>query len=186
MEVTKLFNYINGRRPNEYTLQEEEEISILINSIVKSSQSSNSNDKSNIFQRELLPGRWILAYLQPGPDGTGIDRRIPFPEFDFNDNFQSFGTGTVKNVGQVLGPWIDVEVSGTLQEEDPTSTQVPKTFRATIQSGKLCTLKTNCINFPIRGEGIFSSLYLGERLRIGQNINGGGARVVQIRLVDGR
>ena len=34
----------------------------------------------------------------------------------------------------------------------------------------------------IQGEGLFDSLYLGERLRIGQNINGGGAQVVQIRL----
>jgi hypothetical protein len=175
-EVTQLFDYINGRRPNEYTPQERSEISSLINSIV-----TNSNNKTD-FDRDLLPGQWILSYLQLGPEGVGIDRRIPFPDFDFNDNFQVFDEDKITNIGQVLGPWVDVQVSGALQELDFQSTRVPKEFRASIQGGKLCVLSSNCIGLPIQGEGIFDSLYLGERLRIGQNINGGGARVVQIRL----
>ena len=44
------------------------------------------------------------------------------------------------------------------------------------------TSTSSCLPLPIRGEGIFDSVYLGKRLRIGQNINGGGARVVQIKL----
>mmetsp|Transcript_4853 Transcript_4853/g.5397 ORF Transcript_4853/g.5397 Transcript_4853/m.5397 type:complete len:439 (-) Transcript_4853:95-1411(-) len=177
IEVTKLFQYTNGRRPNEYTNQERQEIAKLIDIIV------TNNDNSNDFRSELFPGRWIVAYLQPGAGGGLIDRRIPYPEFDFNDNFQVFGSDkTITNIGQVLGPWVDVKVSGTLQEEDPTSTKVPKRFRAVIEGGKLCILDDNCIGLPIKGEGIFSSLYLGDRLRIGQNINGGGARVIQIRL----
>ena len=42
------------------------------------------------WPRDALTGTWRLAYLQPGPDGGGVDRRIPFPEFDFNDSFQVF------------------------------------------------------------------------------------------------
>lgn len=176
-EVTELFEFINGRRPNEYTPEERSAISSLITSIV-----TNSNGKSD-FNRDLLPGRWILAYLQPGPDGAGVDRRIPFPDFDFNDSFQVFDNkGSISNIGQILGPWADVTVSGTLEEKDSTSTRIPKEFQAAIQGGKLCLRKSNCIGLPIQGEGIFDSLYLGERLRIGQNINGGGARVVQIHL----
>lgn len=175
-EVTQLFEYINGRRPNEYTPQERSEISSLIDSIV-----ANSNNKTD-FNRDLLPGQWILSYLQLGPEGAGIDRRIPFPDFDFNDNFQVFDEEKITNIGQVLGPWVDVQVSGTLQELDLSSTRIPKEFRASIQGGKLCVLSSNCIGLPIQGAGIFDSLYLGERLRVGLNINGGGARVVQIRL----
>ncbi|KAL3932812.1 MAG: hypothetical protein SGBAC_010677 [Bacillariaceae sp.] len=183
--VCRLFGYINGRRPNEYTSQERKEIEALIQELVMDIEKTNQPE----FQRELLPGNWILAYLQPGPDGAGIDRRIPFPGFDFNDNYQVFGSSSsqVTNIGQVLGPWIDVKVSGTLQEGDPSSTRIPKRFRANIEGGKLCVhagsdTEGACVGLPIQGEGLFDSLYLGERLRIGQNINGGGARVVQIRL----
>ena len=59
--------------------------------------------------------------------------------------------------------------------------------QANINGGKLCILEKtegNCISLPISGEGLFDSLYVGERLCIGQNINGGGARIVQIRLDD--
>jgi hypothetical protein len=129
----------------------------------------------------LLPGKWILAYLQPGPNGETIDRRIPFPDFAFNDNFQAFTTNTVINTGELFGPWAYVNVSGSLQEYDPITNQVPKRLRANIEAGKLCA-RQMCLDLPIRGEGLFDSLYLGERLRIGQNINGGGARIVQIRI----
>jgi hypothetical protein len=183
LEVTQLFDYINGRRPNEYEQEERFEIASLIDSIVEKSASSvGFNLSTPSFDRDLLPGTWILSYLQPGPNGEGIDRRIPFPEFDFNDSFQVFTDTSVVNIGQVLGPWVEVQVSGTIQEDDPTTTSVPKRFRANIEGGKLCVLQDNCIGLPIQGEGLFDSLYLGHRLRIGQNINGGGARVVQIRL----
>lgn len=184
--VSLLFDTINGRRPNEYTSQERSEIEGLIQVVVDTAKTKEET-KQPEFQRDLLPGRWILAYLQLGPDGTGIDRRIPFPDFDFNDNYQVFGTNQVTNIGQLLGPWIDVKVSGTLQEEDRTSNTIPKRFQANIEGGELCAHFGSggdgvCVGLPIQGEGIFDSLYLGDRLRIGQNINGGGARVVQIRL----
>ena len=31
------------------------------------------------------------------------------------------------------------------------------------------------------GEGLFDGVYLDDRLRVGQNLNGGGARIVQVR-----
>jgi hypothetical protein len=186
--VSRLFEILNGRRPYEYSPEEKEEIDQLVSKIMvlaASSSSADSGGSSTDFDQSLFPGTWMLAYIQPGPDGTGIDRRIPFPEFDFNDNFQVFGKdSTVVNVGQVLGPSVAVKVFGTLQEDDPDSIRVPKRFRANIQGGKLCAFRNNCIGLPIQGEGLFDSLYLGDRLRIGQNLNGGGARVVQIRLDD--
>ena len=174
--VTKLFEYINGRRPYEYTQEERFEIANLIDQIVQEAKDSK-------FQPECLPGKWMLVYLQPGPTGVGIDRRIPFPDFDFNDNFQIFTRDSVLNIGQVLGPLVQVQVRGDLKEDTPGSLSVPKRFIAQINGGEICWRSTDaCLNLPISGEGLFDSVYLGERLRIGQNINGGGARVVQVKL----
>lgn len=39
-----------------------------------------------------------------------------------------------------------------------------------------------CAPLPITGVGVFDGVYLDERLRIGQNLNGGGARIVQVRV----
>ena len=224
--VKKLFEYVNGRRPNEYSDEERSEIDDLITQIV------SLPPKDIIQSSKSLSGKWILSYLQPGRDGAGIDRRIPFPEFDFNDNYQVFSfpeqvsreeessslssssssssSGRITNVGQLLGPLITVEVSGDVQElkmindvdgemtsRSPSDTT--KRYIANINGGKLClspspppppppsssqpsNSNVACAKLPIQGEGIFDSIYVGPRLRIGQNINGGGARVVQIRL----
>ena len=212
--VKKLFEYVNGRRPNEYSDEERSEIDDLIAQIA-------SLPAKDISQgSESLSGKWILSYLQPGRDGAGIDRRIPFPEFDFNDNYQVFSfpeqtsqeeksssssslSGGITNVGQLLGPFLTVEVSGDVQQLKTNNdvggemTSLPpdvtkKRYVANINGGKLClsspsssqpsNLNKACAKLPIHGEGIFDSIYVGPRLRIGQNINGGGARVVQIRL----
>ena len=178
-EVTRLFEYINGRRANEYTTEERQEIDALIDRIAS---------LQIPYSATYLPGKWRLAYLQPGPNGAGIDRRIPFfPEFGFNNNYQIFDAGSVTNIGEVLGPLAQVSVAGTLSEEDPTSNKSPKRFRAKIAGGQLCTGSSRnasmCLSLPmIRGEGLFDSIYIGDRIRIGQNLNGGGARVVQIRI----
>ena len=182
--VTQLFSIVNGRRPYEYTDEERKDIARLINDIVVEASSSSQVNGDNIFRPDYLPGKWMLVYLQPGPTGVGIDRRIPFADFDFNDSFQVFGPDSVRNVGQVLGPWVQVQVSGSLREETPGSRKVPKRFVAQIEQGELCVSSQEavCVDLPIAGEGVFDSLYLGSRLRIGQNINGGGARVVQVKL----
>jgi hypothetical protein len=173
VEVTKLFDYLNGRRPMDYSQEECFEIARLIDAVV---------DKRYSWKRDLLPGKWILAYLQPGPKGGGIDRRIPFPELSFNDNYQIFTSNSITNIGEMFGPSLRVEVAGDLTEADPNSVDVPKRFVANINGGKLCWSENACVSLPISGEGLFDSVYLGDRLRIGQNINGGGARVVQLRL----
>jgi hypothetical protein len=72
-----------------------------------------------------------------------------------------------------------------LHEGNPTTMASPKRFQADIQRGELCVQRIYCAPLPIEGQGLFDSVYVGERLRIGQNINGGRARVVQIRLDEG-
>lgn len=191
--VTRLFETLNGRRPYEYSLEERAEIDYLIEQIA--GLGSGNTEVS-------LEGTWVLTYLQPGPGGTGIDRRVPlFPELNSNDNFQRISSrdgiaNEVTNIGQILGSWADVRVSGSLREittvnDIDTAPSTKRRFEATINGGKLCVgaplsdnTNSNCpIDLPmIKGTGIFDSIYLGDRLRIGQNINGGGARVVQIRL----
>lgn len=170
--VTHLFDAINGRRATEYSQAEVTEIDALIQEIA---------DTRYPWDQTKLPGKWMLCYLQPGPNGGGVDRRIPFPEFPFNDNFQLFGEDTVTNIGELFGPSLRVEVGGSLQQEDLTSSRTPTRLLATINGGKLCW-KDSCFKFPIQGQGIFDAIYLGDRLRIGLNINGSGARVVQVRL----
>jgi len=175
-DVTELFNLINGHRPQSYSQEERSKIASLIDQIVNNSRYE--------WRKEDLAGKWALAYLQPGPEGGGIDRRIPFPDLPFNNNYQIFSTDSVTNVGELLGPLLEVRVGGSLEEEDESSLSTPKRFRANIEKGGLCAgdVSGRCIPLPIKGEGIFDGVFLGERLRIGQNINGGGARVVQVKI----
>ena len=173
-EVSQLFDYVNGRRPQEYSHDERFEIDALIETIVKQNYTSD--------YRKDLPGKWMLVYLQPGPDGAGIDRRVPFfPEFPFNDNYQIFfRDDRITNVGELFGPSLDVKVFGDVSAVG-TQLDGKQRFKASIQGGKFCATNA-CIDLPISGEGLFDSVYLGNRIRIGQNLNGGGARVVQVRL----
>lgn len=173
VQVTQLFDAVNGRRPQEYSDSERIEIGNLINGIV---------DQRYTWNPEQLPGKWMLVYLQPGPDGGGIDRRIPFPDLAFNDNYQVFGADSVTNIGELFGPQLDVRVFGSLQEDKAGSNAVPKRFVAKIAGGQVCWKGKEVLSLPISGEGLFDGVYLGDRIRIGQNLNGGGARVVQVRM----
>ncbi|KAG7371156.1 DUF2358 domain containing protein [Nitzschia inconspicua] len=188
--VSKLFQMLNGRRPSEYSSEERQAIDALVAQIVEGTTTNASSTTAS-----PLTGTWVLAYLQPGPDGAGIDRRIPFPDFKFNDNYQLFdlsetSSGRVTTVGQLFGPLANVQVYGSIREANPQESSLPRRrYEANIQGGKLCFSRTfqpptNCwIDLPmIQGQGLFDSLYVGDRLRIGQNLNGGGARVVQLRI----
>ena len=99
-----------------------------------------------------------------------------------------FGADSVTNVGELLGSALEVRVSGGLSEEDPADLTAPKRFNVDITRGQLCLLGGSdlaggvCAPLPIKGEGVFDGVYLGKRLRIGQNLNGGGARIVQVRV----
>jgi hypothetical protein len=173
IQVTALFGAVNGRRPQEFSPNERVEIDRLIESIV---------DQRYEWKPDLLPGKWMLVYLEPGLTGGGIDRRIPFPDFSFNDNYQVFTDSTITNIGQVFGPNLAVHVYGSLQEDKTGSTDVPKRFKAQIQGGMVCWRDREILTLPITGEGLFDGVFLGDRLRIGRNVNGGGARVVQVRM----
>ena len=175
-DVAELFDIINGHRQDSYPQHTRFKASELIDRIVQ---------QRYPWKRDDLPGKWALVYLQSGPDGGGIDRRIPFPELWFNNNYQVFTRQSVTNIGELLGRLLEVRVSGSLEEEDDTSLSTPKRFQANINKGKIClggSEDAACISLPISGEGLFDGLYVGERLRIGQNLNGGGARVVQVKI----
>ena len=175
-EVTELFDIVNGHRQDSYPQETRFKVSALVDNIAQGRYP---------WKRDDLPGKWSLVYLQPGPDGGGIDRRIPFPDLWFNNNYQVFTRESVTNIGELLGPLLEVRVGGSLQEIADASLSTPKRFQANINKGELCfgtTADASCIPLPISGEGLFDGVYLGERLRIGQNLNGGGARVVQVKL----
>eukprot|EP00629_Pelagomonadales_sp_RCC1024_P009129 CAMPEP_0119277486 /NCGR_PEP_ID=MMETSP1329-20130426/17227_1 /TAXON_ID=114041 /ORGANISM="Genus nov. species nov., Strain RCC1024" /LENGTH=227 /DNA_ID=CAMNT_0007277955 /DNA_START=53 /DNA_END=732 /DNA_ORIENTATION=- len=169
--AARLLELCQNRRPADWSPAEREEMDRLVDEV---------SALRAPWPRDALQGKWKLVYLRPGPDGAGVDRRIPFPELDFNDSFQIFGEKSVTNIGEVLGPAVRVEVSGGLEEADST-TRSPKRFVANIDAGALCVSQT-CVPLPISGEGLFDGLYLDDGLRIGQNLNGGGARVVQVKV----
>jgi len=172
----KLLSLVDGKRPSDWRDDERPEVDALIEEL--------ANLKAP-WPREALRGKWKLAYLQPGPDGAGVDRRIPFPELPDNDSFQVFEFDSLTNVGELLGPRLEVRVSGSLSEVDRNDLTSPKRFRADINRGAICmgsTASAPCAPLPISGVGLFDGVYLDKRLRIGQNLNGGGARIVQVRV----
>ena len=177
--VQELYHLVSTSRPSSYTNEQRKQIETLLDVVSDASIGREWN-------KELLPGTWRVAYLRPGKDGGGLDRRIPFPEFPFNESYQVFTSDTVTNIGQVLGPYVRVEVSGNLQEVDAKDNRIPKQFRADIEGGKLCTALSmrdgnSCLPLPISGVGIFDCVYLDDKLRIGKNLNGSGAIVLQVR-----
>ena len=170
----ELYELVRTRRPSQWQDSERARVDALVSEVVA---------QNAPWPRAGLVGKWRLAYLQPGPKGEGVDRRVPFPEFGFNEQYQIFrqNPGRVTNVGEVLGQAVRVEVKGGLEELDSSVTRSPKRFRALIDDGALCA-GSACAPLPISGEGLFDGAYLDDRLRIGQNLNGGGARIVQVRV----
>ena len=172
----KLLALVDGRRPADWRDDERPAVDALIDELARLQAP---------WPRDFLRGKWKLSYLQPGPGGAGVDRRIPFPELPDNDSFQIFGESSVTKVGELLGTSLEVRVSGSLAEEDRTDLTSPKRFRADIDRGRVCAGPAEaapCVPLPISGVGLFDGVYLGRRLRIGQNLNGGGARIVQVRV----
>ncbi len=168
-----LWKKLYQRKPSSYTQSEREEIDVMVENIARSAQGSK-------WERDLLPGKWKVAYIRPGQDGGGLERRIPFPELPFNESYQQFTLDSVTNIGELLGPAVLVKVGGDLMEEDDADF-TPKRFRADINRGNLCAGQRICVKLPIEGVGLFDGIYLGERIRIGQNLSGSGALVVQVR-----
>jgi len=177
-EVDRLFRLVSNAKPSDFTKSEQRDLDTLIDSII-------SRERGKAWRRDLLPGKWRVAYIRAGKDGGGLDRRIPFPELPFNESYQRFTQDSVTNIGELLGPALRVEVSGSLSEDNEDSITIPKRFRADISEGNLCVGEggsTGCIRLPISGLGTFDGVFLGENIRIGQNLNGSGALVVQTRV----
>ena len=64
--VQRLMALVEGRRAQQWRPEERAQVDRLIEEVVALQAP---------WSREDLRGRWKLAYLQPGPDGGGIDRR---------------------------------------------------------------------------------------------------------------
>ena len=130
----KLLELVEGRRPSSWRNEER----ALVDSLIEEVVALNAP-----WPRGALIGKWKLAYLQPGPDGTGVDRRVPFPEFDFNDSWQIFGVDSLVNVGELLGPALEVRVSGQLSEDD-TSVVTPTPESNRLGSGSFLLTANVC------------------------------------------
>ena len=91
---------------------------------------------------------------------------MPFPEFWFNWSYRIFSPGGFTEAGELMGPAMEVRVRGTLREGDGTSPETPKRFVVVIERGQLClgrSADAQWVLLPIRGEGLFDGVYLGER-----------------------
>ena len=67
-EVSELYDMVSRRRNSDYSELERTQIDALINQI-------SSSKAATVWQPRLLSAKWRLAYLRPGPNGAGIDRR---------------------------------------------------------------------------------------------------------------
>ena len=183
-EVSTLFGMVDGRRPGEYSEEEQFEIISLIQKL---------RERHDEYKSKISLGEWRVAFVQEGPGGIGIDRRIPFPEFPFNDNYQiaTATTDEIVNVSELFGPLLFVKVFGKLRELDSSSQIMPKRFDATVSGGGLCWGGERhgyeggfCLDLPmIQGTGQQDFLFNSERIRILRSVDGGGTIVVQIRIV---
>ena len=148
----KLLELVEGRRPSSWRNEER----ALVDSLIEEVVALNAP-----WPRGALIGKWKLAYLQPGPDGTGVDRRVPFPEFDFNDSWQIFGVDSLVNVGELLGPALEVRVSGQLSEDD-TSVVTPTPESNRLGSGSFSSngqrlLDSRGSRWPLRSASVRTS-----------------------------
>ena len=78
----RLYAAVQERRPTDWREAERPQIDALIDELERLHAP---------WKQSELRGRWRLAYLQPGPDGAGVDRRIPFPELPWNNSYQVRG-----------------------------------------------------------------------------------------------
>ena len=67
----RLYELCANRRASEWQEDERPEVDRLVQELA---------DLRAPWPTEGLRGKWKLAYLQPGPNGAGVDRRVPFPE----------------------------------------------------------------------------------------------------------
>jgi hypothetical protein len=174
----RLFDLCSSRRPSSWLPAERLLIDALVEEVVAT---------RTPWRQEYARGKWRLAYLQRG-------RNAPL-ELPFNEQYQIISRSEIVNVAELLGPTLEVRAAGAWREDLPASDQTPKRFRADISQGAVCAAVTMgrsekanigraCAERPLSGETyrVFEGEYVGPRLRIGQDLNSGGARVVQVRV----
>ena len=179
----KLFELCSSRRPGSWTADERAAVDALVDEVVALRRP---------WDKKMARGKWRLAYLQPG-----LGARQQTLDLPFNEQYQIIGGGELINVAELLGSLLEVRAAGSWREDDAADLSSPKRFRADITQGALCgsvtmgsVAKANigraCVPLPLRGETyrVFDAQYVGSRIRIGQDLNSGGSRIVQVR-VDG-
>ena len=183
----QLYELCQTRRPSDWTAGERLTVDRLVSELVTLGRQAPSGS--------ALRGKWRLAFVQPGLQDTlypGADRAQLFPELPWNEKFQILGTADVINVAELLGPLLEVRAAGSITEDANDGTS-PRRVRAEVSQGAICgsfTIGTRekantgrlCGPLPIRGDGSFDALYVGPRIRISENVEGGGVRTVHVRI----
>ena len=148
----RLVELSQGRRLSSWTAEERPVVDALVDELVMLGRQAT-------WSRSALRGKWRLVYVQPGPQDVlypGTERRLLFPDLQWNDKYQIVGLSYVINVGELAGPLLEVRAAGSLAEVDagqvlPSSTRSrgdpalplapivgPRRFQAGLAEGALC------------------------------------------------
>ena len=148
----RLVELSQGRRLSSWTAEERPVVDALVDELVMLGRQAT-------WSRSALRGKWRLVYVQPGPQDVlypGTERRLLFPDLQWNDKYQIVGLSYVINVGELAGPLLEVRAAGSLAEMDaspvlPSSTRSrgdpalplapivgPRRFQAGLAEGALC------------------------------------------------
>ena len=181
--AARLFEILQGRRPSSFSASERMIVDSLIDELVTLRVPWNV---------DAARGKWRLAYLQRSPNSSPA----PLLQLPSNEQYQIFSRSDVINVAELVGPSLEIRAAGAWRDNEPADMRSPKRFRVDITAGALCgtvTLgraeKANigraCMPLPLRGETyrVVDGQYVGPRIRIAQDLNSGGARVVQLRVI---
>lgn len=182
----QLYELCQTRRPSDWTAEERLTVDRLVSELVALGRRAPSGF--------ALRGKWRLAYVHPGLQDTlypGAER-TQLLELPWNEKYQILGVADVINVAEILGPLLEVRAAGSITEDANDGTS-PRRVRTELAQGAICgsvTIGTRekantgrlCGPLPIRGDGSFDALYVGPRIRISENVEGGGARTVHVRI----
>ena len=107
----RLVELSQGRRLSSWTAEERPVVDALVDELVMLGRQAT-------WSRSALRGKWRLVYVQPGPQDVlypGTERRLLFPDLQWNDKYQIVGLSYVINVGELAGPLLEVRAAGISQ-----------------------------------------------------------------------
>ena len=186
LAAQQLYELLQGRRPSGWKDEERAMIDKLVDELVALRRPWRSADAR---------GKFRIAYLQEG-------REAPLrPSLNWvpitNENYRIYSRSDVISIAELLGPLIEVRAAGAWRDDAPASAATPKRFREDLSQGAICGAVTMgrvekanigraCAPLPLspRSETyrVVEGLYLDPRIRIDQDINSGGRRLVQVRV----